>query len=73
MVAVVLISAFYLIFFLSTYSLKNLRIEIFKSYPFDPFLPRGGTWSIGYYLIIIILLGIIVYLGFERKLFLGPA
>jgi hypothetical protein len=53
--------------------LKKLKVSIFPSYPFGLFFPQGGTWSIGYFLLIIILLGFLVYFGFEGKLFLGPA
>lgn len=72
-VALVLTFILYLIFYLSTKSLKKLKIEVFSSYPFGLFFPQGGTWSIGYFLIVILLLGLLVFFGFEGKLFLGPA
>lgn len=72
-VASVIAAASYLIFFLSTASLKKLKTGIFQSYPFGLFIPEGGTWSIGYFLLIILLLGLLIFLGFKERLFLGPA
>lgn len=72
-VASVIIAVFYLIFFLSTLSLRKLKTGIFQSYPFGLFFPEGGTWSIGYFLLIILLLGLLIFLGFKERLFLGPA
>ena len=72
-IAIVITAVFYLIYYLSTFSLKKLKIGVFASYPFALFFPEGGTWSIGYFLIIIVLLGIIVFLGFRGQLYLGPA
>lgn len=72
-VASVIAAVSYLIFFLSTASLKKLKTGIFQSYPFGLFIPEGGTWSIGYFLLIILLLGLLIFLGFKERLFLGPA
>lgn len=72
-VIVSITAIFYFIFYLSTYSLKKLKIEVFPSYPFGLFFPEGGVWSIGYFLLIILLLGLLTYFGFKGGLFLGPA
>lgn len=72
-VAAIIAAIFYLIFYLSTASLKKLKTGIFQSYPFGLFIPEGGTWSIGYFLVIIVLLGLLIFLGFKGNLFLGPA
>lgn len=69
----VIILVFYLIYYASTYSLKKLKIGVFSSYPFSLFFPEGTTWSIGYFLLVVLLLGLLVYLGFQGKLFFGPA
>ncbi len=50
-----------LFFYITTKSINKLRTEIFSSYPFDIFFPQGGKWSVGYFLVAIILLGLLIY------------
>lgn len=72
-IAVVISAIGYLIFYLSTYSLKKLKVEIFQSYPFNLFFPEGGSWSIGYFLLIIILLGALIFFELKGNFLAGPA
>jgi len=70
-IALALIS--YFIFYLSTASLKKLKTDIFSSYPFDLFFPHEGTWSVGYFLIAILLLGLLIYFLSKGGFYLQPA
>lgn len=62
-----------LIFYLTTASLKGLEKEVFLSYPFDTFFPHGGSWSVGYFLIIITFLGLLIYFLRGGGFYPGPA
>ncbi len=70
---IALFSISYVIFYLSTSSLKKLRTDIFSSYPFDLFFPREGVWSIGYFLIAILLLGLLIFFLSKGGFYLKPA
>lgn len=73
-VIVVSFLIFYLLFRLSTATLKKLKIEVFQSYPFDMFIPNSGAWSIGYFLIAIIVLGALVFFFIKGNFYIvGPA
>lgn len=61
------------IFYLSIASLRKLRPEILPSYPFSLFFPEEKTWSVGYFLVIIVLLSFLVVLGFNGRFVFGPA
>jgi hypothetical protein len=63
----------YIGFRVTTLSLRKLKTEVFSYYPFDRFFPQSGVWSTGYFLIIILLLGILVYLLAKGGFYLGPA
>ncbi len=68
------LSVSYLIYYITTGSLKKLKKEAFASYPFDLFFPHGGTWSVGYFLIMILVFGALIYFLIKGKFFLvGPA
>ena len=71
--AVGIILLFYLTFYLTIGSLKRLRVEIFSYYPFDRFFPRSGEWSVGYFLIAILLLGLLIFFLIKGEFYLGPA
>jgi hypothetical protein len=60
-------------FLVTTISLKKLKTEVFSYYPFDRFFPQSGEWSAGYFLIIVLLLGALVYLLTKGGFYLGPA
>lgn len=64
---------FYFIFYLTTLSLKKLKLEAFSSYPFDTFFPQGGNWSVGYFLITILLFGILIFFLLKGNFYVGPA
>jgi len=64
---------FYFIFYITTLSLRKLKLEAFNSYPFDTFFPQGGTWSVGYFLISILLFGVLIYLLLNGNFYAGPA
>jgi hypothetical protein len=70
--AIILISSFYISFYITTRSLKKLRTEIFSGYPFDLFFPSSGGWSVGYFLIVVILLGLLFYFLIKGGFYLGP-
>lgn len=63
----------YVIFYLSTSSLKKLKTDIFSSYPFDLFFPHEGVWSVGYFLIAIIMLGLLMFFLMKGGFYLKPA
>jgi hypothetical protein len=65
---------FYSIFNLTVSSLKKLRKETSPYYPFDPFIPASGNWSVGYFLVVILLLGLLIFFLSKGKFYhLGPA
>ncbi|HKC05168.1 MAG TPA: hypothetical protein VKC54_04850 [Patescibacteria group bacterium] len=64
---------FYLIFYVTTFSLKKLKLEAFSSYPFDTFFPQGGSWSVGYFLIVILLFGVLIFLLLNGNFYSSPA
>lgn len=63
----------YAAFYLTMSSLKKLKTSIFTSYPFDLFFPHEGGWSVGYFLIIILFLGLLIYFLGKGNFVLGPA
>lgn len=62
-----------LVYFLTTGSLKKLKTDILSSYPFDLFFPHESNWSVGYFLIVIIFLGVLIYLMIKGNFALSPA
>jgi divalent metal cation (Fe/Co/Zn/Cd) transporter len=70
---IILLTIFYFVYYITTNSLKKLKTEILSSYPFDLFLPSGGTWSISYFLIVVLFLGLLIYFLSKGGMYLGPA
>lgn len=70
---VISITVFYFSYWITTYSLKKLKPEIYSYYPFDKFFPKSGRWSVFYFLITIIFLGILVYALIRGGFYLAPA
>jgi len=64
---------FYIIFYLTTLSLRKLKLTAFNTYPFDTFFPGGGTWSVGYFIIIILLFGLMIFLLMSGGFYISPA
>lgn len=62
-----------LAFFLTTKSLKSLKKDATPYYPFDLFLPKSGTWSVGYFLVLIIFLSLFVFFLMKGGFYRGPA
>ncbi len=69
----VLSTLFYLTYYLTSGSVKKLKTEILPFYPFDIFLPQGGGWSIGYFLIVIVVLSLLIYFMVKGNFYLQPA
>lgn len=67
------IGAFLLAYAITTSSLEKLKPETISYYPFDKFFPKSGKWSVIYFIITIILLGILVYAIIKGGFYLGPA
>ncbi len=63
----------YFVYRVTMNSLKKLKTEILSSYPFDLFIPKNGSWSIFYFLTVILFLGIIIYLMVNGNFYMGPA
>jgi hypothetical protein len=63
----------YFVYYITTNSLKKLKTEILHSYPFDLFIPSGGTWSVSYFLIVVLFLGFLIYFLSKGGMYLGPA
>lgn len=73
-IIIIILACFFIVaFYVSTSSLKKLKTSIFQSYPFDVFFPQGGTWSVGYFLVAILLVGLLIYLLVKGEFYLGPA
>ncbi len=65
---------FFLLYKISTSTLKKLKIEVFQSYPFDMFIPRSGEWSIEYFIIIVLLLALLIFFVVKGSFYpMGPA
>ena len=65
---------FYLLYRVSVITLKKLKVEIFPSYPFDMFIPKSSEWSVGYFIIIVLLLALLTYLIIKGNFYpAGPA
>lgn len=62
---------FYLAFFLTSQSIKSMKVSIFSAYPFDLFYPSERSWSSGIFIAIIIVLGIFIYLLAKSGIYLG--
>jgi len=69
----VLIFIFITSFKIAITSVKRLKTEIGPFYPFDIFFPQGGTWSVGYFLIAIIVLGLLIFFMAKGGFYLSPA
>lgn len=63
----------YIVYRITMNSLKKLKTEILSSYPFDLFIPKNGSWSIFYFLTVILFLGAIIYLMVNGGFYVGPA
>jgi len=63
----------FLVLYLTVSSLKKMKSEIFSYYPFDRFFPQSGSWSIFYFLLMIIFLGGLVYFLAKGGFYLSPA
>jgi len=72
-VATVLILLSLLVFYATTLSLKKLKREVFPFYPFDSFFPQESAWSVGYFLIVILFLGLLIFFLTKGEFYLGPA
>jgi hypothetical protein len=66
-------AALFLVYWITSYSLRKLKPEIFSYYPFDKFFPKSGSWSVIYFIITIILLGAIAFLMVRGGFYMGPA
>lgn len=71
-VAIGLLSTFFMLFYFVTGTLKGLEKKSYSSYPFDSYIPRSGTWSVGYFIAAILLLGILIYLLMSGGFYLKP-
>lgn len=67
------IFTFFVGFTVTEKSLKKLKPETITYYPFDRFFPNSGKWSVVYFLITILLLGILVYAIIKGGFYLSPA
>lgn len=74
-ILIVLISlvVFLLAFRLTSYSLGKLKSEIISYYPFDRIFPKSGHWSVLYFLITIVLLGVLVFAIIRGGFYMAPA
>ena len=63
----------YVTFSTTAMSLRKLKTDIFSSYPFEVFFPRSGEWSVGYFLIVILFLGLLIYFLEKGNFYFGPA
>lgn len=72
-VSVITIVLVYVAFYITSLSLKKLKVEVFSGYPFDRFFPTSSKWSVGYFLIAIILLGLLIYFLAKGNFYLTPA
>lgn len=59
--------------YLTIFSLKKLKIEVFEYYPFDRFFPQSTQWSVFYFLIVILLLGGLIFIMAKGGFYLSPA
>lgn len=75
-IAVVAVSLviFYVAFYLTVLSIKKMKVSSFAAYPFDLFIPNEKGWTAGYFLVIILLLGILIYFIARGNFYVvGPA
>ncbi len=70
---IVLASLFISFFYFATTSVKRLKTEVTPFYPFDVFFPQGGAWSVGYFLIALIVLSLLIYFMVKGGFYLSPA
>jgi hypothetical protein len=63
----------YGVYWITIKSLRRLKSEVLSYYPFDLFFPQGGTWSVSYFLIVVLLLGLMFYLLSKGNFGVGPA
>ncbi len=74
---IILIAVFLLIFYfgywLTSYSLKKLKYEVISYYPFDKFFPKSGSWSVAYFVVVIILLVLLAYVITKGGFYPAPA
>lgn len=67
------VGVFLFAYWITTTSLEKLKPDIISYYPFDKFFPKSGRWSVVYFIITIILLGILVYAIIKGGFYVGPA
>lgn len=72
-IGLVIIAVFYFAYYVSTSSIKKLKTQILPFYPFDLFYTHGEAWSLGYFIIIILTLGILIFLLLKGNFYAGPA
>lgn len=63
----------YIGFLVTSASLKKLNVDVFSYYPFDQFFPQSGKWSVLYFLIVIIILGLLIFFLSKGGFYLSPA
>lgn len=63
----------YLGFLATTASLRKLKVKVYSYYPFDQFFPQSGKWSVIYFLIVILLLGVLIFFLGRGGFYLSPA
>lgn len=73
-VVAILAVVFYLTFYVTVFSIKKLKVSTFASYPFDLFFPSERSWSAGFFIVIILALGLLIYLIAKGGFYaVGPA
>lgn len=60
-------------FYITIISLRKLKVDVFAYYPFDKFFPQSGSWSILYFVVVVIFLGALIYLLAKGGFYLSPA
>ena len=72
-IAVIILVVFYVGYIVTSASLKKLQVDVFSYYPFDQFFPQSGKWSILYFFIVILLLGVLIFFLGKGGFVLNPA
>lgn len=73
-IVVFAVSVCILAFYITLESLKKLKTDVIPYYPFGLFFPGAGKWSIGYFLMVVLFLGLLIYLMMKGNFsFSSPA
>lgn len=61
LIGIAIIAVVYGVYYLTTTSIKKLKMEVLPYYPFDRFSPGSKKWSVLYFIILVIFIAALAF------------